>query len=95
MNGEPRNCSNPTLFFLITYSKISLTQLRSLAEDKSIGPEFGDRGAVETVVTHGLSEAAGCEDVRHVKPRPDGSYDTKDESTFTLKQHFTTSSTTL
>ena len=30
----------------------NLTELGGLAKNKSVGPEFGDGGAVETVVTH-------------------------------------------
>ncbi len=52
------------------------TQLRSLAENKGVGPEFADGGAVEAGVTHRLSEAAGCEDVQHVQSSPQSSDDT-------------------
>lgn len=54
----------------------SLTQLGGLAENEGVCPEFGDGGAVETGVTHRLSEAAGCEDVKHVESGPESSYDT-------------------
>lgn len=53
-----------------------LTQLGGLAKNEGVGPELGDGGAVETGVTHRLSEAAGCEDVHHVEASPQRSDDT-------------------
>lgn len=53
----------------------SLTQLGGLAQNKGVGPEFADGGAVEAGVAHRLSEAAVCEDVQHVQSSPQRSDD--------------------
>lgn len=76
-------------------SLVCLTQLRGLAEDEGVGPELADGGAVEADVTDGLLEAAGCEDVQHVQPRPGRSDDAAAQRAKTLaeKQHRVCSST--
>ena len=58
----------------------SLTQLGGFAQDEGVGPELGDGGAVEADVTHGLSEAAGREDVRHVESGPEGADDAAEQT---------------
>lgn len=48
----------------------SLTQLWSFAKSEGVGPQFGDGGVVEHVITHWVPEA-GCSDhVHHVKSSP-------------------------
>ena len=64
-----------TFGFISGDKRRGLTQLGGLAKNKGVGPELGDGGAVETDVTHRLSEAAICEDVQHVRARPDCSDD--------------------
>lgn len=54
----------------------SLTQLWSFAESEEVGPEFGNGGVVEHVITHRGPEA-GCSDhVQQVKSSPHRSYNT-------------------
>lgn len=56
--------------------KRSLTQLWSFAESEDEGPQFGDGGVVEHVITHRVPEAACSDHVQHVKPSPHRSYNT-------------------
>lgn len=57
-------------------SRGGLTQLWGFAQDKCIGPELADGGAVEAVVAHGAPEALGIDDVHHVEACPQSSQDT-------------------
>lgn len=54
-----------------------LTELRGLANSKSVGPKLGDGCIVETIVTHGLFETALCDNVQHVFSGPDRSDNTE------------------
>lgn len=63
-----------------------LTKFGGFAKNKSVGPEFGDGCAVETVVTHRLLEAAAREHVHHVHSGPDCSDDAA-EGTHSMRTH--------